>query len=636
MNLSIRAKLVLAIGAPLLVVYGVMSGVEYERASRLAVARTRARLGELTRSYAAVLDARLTLGTEVVRSTADFLTLQPTMGAVDIRRVLEANVRRHPHMFASGVFFEPEAFQAGLRLFGPYVHRRADGGELAYLDFTGGTGYDYTQSAWYVTPKQNNQASWSEPYFDTGAGNIVMCTHSAPFHRNGKFRGVVTVDLSLEEVRKELAHVDIEGGGYCALASSSGRFISHPEASWVMKETVFSVAEKLHQPQWAEIGRDIVAGRSGVRRTVNQQGEPTYMVLAPVRSAGWSLVACVPVASVMAPAVADLHRNLCVLAAGLALILVIVLVVSVRITRPIALLAAGAEKLGKGDLDVRVTGITNRDEIGNLATTFNSMVVQLKESVEARVREESARRTVENELRVARRIQAEMMPHAFPAFPDRTEFDLHALNEPAAYVAGDFYDFFFVTEQVLALVIADVSGKGMPAALLMAMARMAIRNFAVLGQTPGAILKHLNDMLAGENPDCMFVTVFCAHYDVRTGELRFANAGHLPPYILRRDGRVETLDETDPLAGVFANAAYREHTASLEPGEVLVAFTDGVTEAHTGAGELFGEQRFEDLLRRVAAEPVEKINRTVLRAVLDWSKQALADDVTLLSLRRNR
>jgi len=461
-----------------------------------------------------------------------------------------------------------------------------------------------------------------------------MCTHSAPFHRDGKFRGVVTVDISLEEVRKELAHADLEGGGYCELVSSTGRFISHPEASWVMKETVFSLAEKLHQPEWAEIGRDMVAGRSGVRRTVNAQGEPVYWVFAPVPSAGWSLVACVPVASVMAPATAYLHRNLCLLGAGLALILAIVLVVSVRITRPIALLAAGAEKLGKGDLDVRVTGITNHDEIGDLAATFNSMVAQLKESVEARVREESARRTVENELRVARRIQAEMMPHAFPAFPDQTEFDLHALNEPADYVAGDFYDFFFVTEHVLALVIADVSGKGMPAALLMATARTAIRNSASLGQTPGAILKHLNDMLAGSNPDCMFVTVFCAHYDVRKGELWFANAGHLPPCVLRRDGRVETLEGSDPLAGVFASATYREQTARLAPGEVLVAFTDGVTEAHAGAGELLGEQRFEDLLRRLAAEPVENLNRTVLETVLDWSRDALADDVTLLSLRR--
>ncbi|MBM3889706.1 MAG: HAMP domain-containing protein, partial [Verrucomicrobia bacterium] len=462
MKLSIRAKLILGIGVPLLVVYGVMSGVEYERASRLAVARTQTHLGELTRRYAAELDARLTLVAEVVHGTADFMTLQPTMGAADIRRVLEANMRGHVRIFASGVFFEPETFQAGVRLFGPYVHRSADGRELAYMDFTGGTGYDYTQSGWYVTPKQRNQPSWSEPYFDAGAGNIVMCTHSAPFYRDGKFRGVVTADISLEDLRKELAGANIEGGGYCGLVSSLGTFISHPDASLVMKETVFSAAEKLRQPEWAEIGRDVVASKSGVRRTVNRDGEPTYMAFAPVRSTGWSFGASIPVASVMAPAVADLHRDLCVLAVGLALILSIVLVVSIRMTGPISLLAASAEKLGRGDLEVRVTGITSGDEIGDLAATFNTMVAQLKESIEARVREESARRAVESELRVARRIQAEMMPHVFPAFPDRTEFDLHALNEPAEYVAGDFYDFFFVNDHVLALVMADVSGKGMP------------------------------------------------------------------------------------------------------------------------------------------------------------------------------
>ena len=626
----------LAIGLPLLVVYGAVIVIEYERASSRAVEQAHSYLRELTRRGAAELDARLTLVAEVAHCTADFLTLQPAMAAADIRRVLEENVRGHATIFGSGAFFEPEMFQVGLRLFGPYVYRVAGDQEMNYMDFTSGTGYDYTQSAWYATPKQNNAPSWSEPYFDTGAGDIIMCTYSAPFQRDGKFRGVVTADISLENLRRELATASAAAGGYYGLVSRRGAFISHPDASLIMKETVFTIAEKHHQPAWVEIGRDVVAGKSGVAQMVNQQGVPIYLVFAPVPSAGWSFVAVVPVATVMATAVADLRRNLCILAAGLALILGIVMVVSIRLTQPLSLLAAGAKKLGQGDLEVRVTGVTSRDEIGDLAAAFNSMVAQLKQSIEARVREEAARRTVESELQVARRIQADLMPHQFPAFPERTEFDLHALNEPAQYVAGDFYDFFFVSEHVLTLVMADVSGKGVPAALLMAVARTAIRNFAALGQTPAVILKHLNELLAADNRDCMFITVFCAHYHLDTGELRYANAGHLPPFVLRRDGRLEALDETDPLAGVYEKAAYREQATRLELGEVFVTFTDGVTEAHTGDGDLLGDERLETLLRSAAAEPVERINQAVLRTVQDWSGTALADDVTLLSLRRNR
>jgi len=283
---------------------------------------------------------------------------------------------------------------------------------------------------------------------------------------------------------------------------------------------------------------------------------------------------------------------------------------------------------------VKVSGVPRGDEIGRLAETFNTMVTELKANVEARIHEEAARKAVESELKVARGIQASLLPRIFPPFPDRKEFDLHAVNEPAKFIAGDFFDFFFINEDTLAVVMADVSGKGVPAAMFMAVARTAIRNFTVPGKSPAQILKHVNDVMAKDNDNSMFVTLFYAFYNVRTGGLTFANAGHNPPYILRREGGLDKLMPTGPILSVFDDAEYTDSHAAMNPGEVLVLFTDGVTEANKN-GELYGEKRFEPLLLSLLNLKVETICQTIIDTVIDFGGRELGDDVTLLALRRN-
>lgn len=631
MRLSIRTKLVLAIGAPLLVAYLCMAWCEYRLGHREAMASMESHLAEVAARQAAELDGDLSTAAALARTIARLITSSPDLTAERVRAVIEDNLRANPDVFGMCAAFEPNALAhdaAGLAVY----YCRDHGAKLRYVDVAAAVP-GYKNLDWYRPAKTSGRPFWTEPYFDTGVGERLMCTYTAPVTRDGRFRGLVTVDLVSEDLLGDLARIRI-GNGYCFLISRRGTFISHPEPSLVMRESIFTLADRHGVGELAEAGREMVAGKTGVRRIRDfATGQPKWMVYAPVPSAGWSLAAIIPEHEILAPVYARLLRSLGILGAGLVVILGIVLLVSHRLTRPIGRLAAAAAAVGQGNLDAHVSGALGHDEVGELARRFNAMVADLKSNVEGRIREEASRREVEGELNAAREIQASLLPAMLPPDAERG-FTLHAVNAPAKLVAGDFYDFFFVDDRRLALVMADVSGKGLPAAMYMAVARTRLRDHAAADKTPAEVVAEVNRCLAKENDQGMFVSLFLGYYDVFTGELVYANAGHNPPYVVRATGPLETLDPTGPLVAPFPDAVFRDALCRLEPGDLLVLFTDGVTESGVRGGELFGETRLEQLLQSSPATPVDDVCRNVIRAASEFSGGDLADDVTVLALRR--
>jgi sigma-B regulation protein RsbU (phosphoserine phosphatase) len=240
---------------------------------------------------------------------------------------------------------------------------------------------------------------------------------------------------------------------------------------------------------------------------------------------------------------------------------------------------------------------------------------------------------MEQELNVGHDIQMSMLPLEFPAFPERSEFSLHATLKPAREVGGDFYDFFFVDDDHLCLVVGDVSGKGVPAALFMAVTKTMIKSQATDDPSPASIITRVNDDLSADNPASMFVTLFIAIVNTRTGEFRFTNAGHNPPYILRGD-KLECLDQRHgPIIGAVEGVAFREDSASLNRADTLLIFTDGVTEAMSPADELYSEARLEALLTNAKESP-EALTGRVIDDVENYAAEAeQADDITILAYR---
>lgn len=246
--------------------------------------------------------------------------------------------------------------------------------------------------------------------------------------------------------------------------------------------------------------------------------------------------------------------------------------------------------------------------------------------------------SLKKELTTARDIQQYILPQTFPPFPEESDrIDIYASMEAAKDIGGDFYDFFRIDDDRVALVIADVCGKGIPAALFMAVSRTVIRSKGMLYPDTGKCMTESNLPLVAYSADFMFVTVFYAVYNMKTGLLAYCNAGHNRPVLLHSDGTTEILPKPKNLfVGVYKNVVYKEDTLQMEHGDTLVMYTDGVTEARNPAKQLFGLDRFCSTLSTLTDKNCRQIIEAVKASISDFTAGAeQSDDITLLALKRN-
>lgn len=332
----------------------------------------------------------------------------------------------------------------------------------------------------------------------------------------------------------------------------------------------------------------------------------------------------------------------------LLMLVIFVLVVAIaylfinRIVQPITTLASYTQSLAAHEfaegLDIPAEILRmrekHRDEIGELATSFVAMERMLQQYLRDLKETTAAKQRIESELTIAHEIQMSMIPKIFPPFPERREFDLHAKLISAREVGGDFYDFYFIDDRHLCFVIGDVSGKGIPASLFMALTKTLFRaTGGPRNPTPRGILTHLNNEISRDNASCMFVTTFCGVLDTQTGDIRYCNAGHNPPFIIQK-GDISFLSSTGDVAlGVIGDVEYSERHCRLEPGDQLVLYTDGITEAMSGGNDFYGEERMESVLEARKGDSSRGVIRHVLEGVREFAGDTpQSDDMTILVL----
>lgn len=276
-------------------------------------------------------------------------------------------------------------------------------------------------------------------------------------------------------------------------------------------------------------------------------------------------------------------------------------------------------------------------DMDDLDRTIEKAVSQIH-FVRESLREHKELESLMTELTLANEIQQYFLPREFPPFPeDSDKLDLYASMEAAKDVGGDFYDFFRIDDDRIAVVIADVCGKGIPAAMMMGVSRMIIRTKGSQGVSAAECIAASNQMLAAYSVDDMFVTVFYAIYNTKTGLLNYCNAGHLPPHILRADGTIEVLPKRmNLMVGAFEGVEYKESTIKLEQGDTLVMFTDGVTEAMNAAKEEFGNERLDSILVSERGKSSRLVIESVKSGIASFVEGAEQhDDITILVMRRN-
>jgi sigma-B regulation protein RsbU (phosphoserine phosphatase) len=362
-----------------------------------------------------------------------------------------------------------------------------------------------------------------------------------------------------------------------------------------------------------------------------------YMRFGRYMDNGWLLSIQIPENEIFAEVEDQNNRfSIIIAVSSIAMLCLAYCLISKLVNAPIKRLTSDVSRLALGNLETNIE-INSKDELGQLAEAFNKVTSDIKKSIDERDRERAEKERIGAELNVAASIQASMLPCIFPPFPDRPEFDLYASMLPAKEVGGDFYDFYFVDKDNLAVVIADVSGKGVPAALFMVITKTLIKNCSFC-KNPKNVLETVNKKLCENNIEAdMFVTAFMGFYNIPGGRFIYVNAGHNPPLIKKHGGTCVFL-ETDPgyVLGWMENGQYNEKEVKLESGDVLYLYTDGVTEAMNGKRELFGEQRLVAALdANRDCGPLDLLS-AIKREVDNFAEGTeQADDITMLALRIN-
>lgn len=547
-----------------------------------------------------------------------------------LRNVIASIVSNNNLIVGSGIAFVPDYYKGKGKYFMPYVSSDRQTDSLSY-QVLGGIDYDYPCMDWYLIPALLQKSYWSEPYYDTGGGNTIMSTYSLPLrNKQGKVYAIFTANVSLSRFTDTVNKLKPYASSYTFLLSRNGSYLTHPDREKIMNQTIFSDAFSLKNKQLEDIGYKIKEGNAGTARfDLNKQD--SYAFFTSIPNSGWSVCTVCDSDVILQKLDVASRHILYVFLAGMLILLLLTHLIIRRLVRPLSLFSKSARAIATGRFDIDLPEIQSKNEMKDLRDSLVYMQNSLSTYV-AELRETTAtKERIESELSIAHEIQMGMIPKIFPPYPDRKDIDLHAILQPAKEVGGDLYD-FFIEEDRLHFVIGDVSGKGVPASLFMAITRSLFRTLSQQFSSPAEVMTQMNRSISENNESNMFVTLFIGILDLKTGHMSFCNAGHNPPILISPDGKPSFLNyKIQVFVGVLEDMQYVDGEVTLEKDSKLFLYTDGVTEAENAGKELYGEQRLEELLTEVGSSTICTIVDSVTDSVSAHVQEAEAsDDLTIL------
>ena len=571
--------------------------------------------------------------TELVPKTLAQALENPKVSTEEILRIARDFVLHDSIVFATCLAFEPFMGAGGNYWDAFYSFEKKNRLTTRML---GGQDYDYFKMDWYRLPKLLNRPVWSEPYYDHGGGDTLMCTYSTPFYKmvGGKriFAGVLTMDVSLASLSHILEKVVLFNQSYSFLVSKKGLIIASP-ATRFNNLNVIDAVKSGHGQNALSAVKDMMDGNSGFTSMdgLEAKTRPGFLSYAPVADTGWSFGIYFPEEELLA----DMYKYLKIIGWVLSISIIILLLTTMfitkRMTRPIVRLVDATRKIGQGDFNAVLPVRKSKDEIAQLTKAFAAMQHELRTYIHDLEETTVAKEKIESELKVAHQIQMGMLPRGFQT-PDN--WDLFATLDPAKAVGGDLYDFFYLDKDHLCIAIGDVAGKGVPASLFMMVTRTLLRAKATAGLPLDQLMASLNDELCLENPNQMFVTFFIGVVNLTTGVMEFCNAGHNYPYIISSGAKLKQLKVRNGLPlGIFEQTIYSTASYSFNPDEILVITTDGITDALNMKNDLFGEAQLAAALTSLAQKDTKSLTELLIAEVKRFSQGTeQADDITILAL----
>ena len=540
----------------------------------------------------------------------------------------------NPDFFNCSIAFEPYYFKDYGQYFSAYTKHVGDSIRTVH---GGSDHYQYFYMDWYLMSKLLGHPCWTEPYldYDVPSNTYEMVTSYCQTitDNQGEVIGVINISLSLSWLSQTISAMKPYPNSYSIMIGRSGTYFVHPDTTKISRETIFTQTIETPDTALTALGHAMQRGEEGMKcMTIN--GEDCYVFYQPLGQTGCSMAIVCPESDIFSGFDRLRRTVIAIVAVGLLLMLFFFIRIITRELKPLRQLAGQAETIASGQFNVTLPDFRRIDEIGQLSHSFSNMQQSLVKYIEELKDTTAQKASIESDLRIASNIQMGMLPEKFPTREDRDDVQLYAMLTPAQAVGGDLFDFYFRDDKLF-FCIGDVSGKGVPASLFMAVTRSTFRTVSAQESMPDRIVMTMNKTIADMNKSHMFVTLFVGVLDLSSGLLHYCNAGHNAPLLLGADIQELPCHSNIPV-GFRPQWKYSLQEAQLSTGTTIFLFTDGLTEAMNADKAQFEMERVNEVAVQALAnqqqEPCQLINQ-MTEAVQQFVGDAeQSDDLTMMAI----
>ena len=540
----------------------------------------------------------------------------------------------NPDFYNCSIAFEPYYFTDKGRYFSAYTKHVDD----SIRTIQGGSdSYQYFFVDWYLMPQLLEKPCWTEPYMDldvaTNTSEMVTSYCQTLTDKQGQFIGVINISLSLNWLSQTISAVKPYPNSYSIMIGRGGTYFVHPDTTKITRQTIFT--QTLEHPDTAltALGDAMQHGEEGMKHIIIG-GKDSYVFYKPLGQTGCSMAIVCPESDIFSGFDRLRRTVMAIVTVGLLLMLYLFIRIITRELKPLRRLAHEAETIASGQFDAELPDFQRIDEIGQLSHSFGNMQQSLVKYIEELKDTTAQKASIESDLRIASDIQMGMLPEKFPTRDDRDDVQLYASLTPAKEVGGDLFDFYFRDEKLF-FCIGDVSGKGVPASLFMAVTRSTFRTVSAHESMPDRIVTIMNKTIADMNKNHMFVTLFVGVLDLPTGRLHYCNAGHDAPLLVGAGVGELACDPNIPV-GFMPSWKYSLQEAQIFTGTTILLFTDGPTEAMNANYEQFQMERVNDVAFQALSQQQQEPRQLIARmteAVHEFVGDAeQSDDLTMMAI----
>ena len=565
--------------------------------------------------------------------------------------IMERMIKTNERIRSCGISFIEGYYPQKGRWFCPYAVRR-DSVNIE-TKILGGKKFDYLNAEWFKEALSKDEGYWGKAFFDGTDQQTALVSYLLPIHdKQHRVVAILGVDMSLEwlnekvQLMKARAYrhdsitIDYSGdnewqaeyNAYYFMVDTTGTLLIHPDKNRILKKNIQDYVAK--DPK--NVIQEMLGLQTGSHEDLILENSEVFITYKPVKYTDWSIALAVPMLYLKGFAYAISGFLIVMILIGMLAVYIFGRRTIKKATKPLKQLAASANEVAKGNFQTTLPPLKSRDEIHLLRDSFEQMQQSLTNYVEELKTTTAQKASIESELKIAHDIQMSMLPKTFPPYPERTDIDIYGTLTPAKGVGGDLFDFYIRDEQLF-FCIGDVSGKGIPAALVMAMTRSLFRNISSYSSQPAPIVYALNNALADSNEANMFVTLFVGVLNLKTGVMQYCNAGHNSPLLVGRGVGVLPCECNLPV-GIVPDFKYSQQEAMIEPQTTIFLYTDGLNEAEDITHAQFGEIRILDVAKRVMAarenQPLNiiyEMSEAVRQFVGDAEQ---SDDLTMLAIQK--